>query len=59
MASLAQVLKSRNGVGGRPVLMLSNCLTKTLAAFLENGIKCLETPDFPGPPVSGGGQGAC
>jgi len=58
MVRLAQVLKNREGGRVRPVMVLSNRLTKTLAVDLGDGIECVETPDFPGPPLIAGGKGS-
>lgn len=46
MVRLAQALKSRSDDPVRPVLVLSNRLTKALAAGLDDDIECVETPDF-------------
>lgn len=57
MVRLAQALKNCDDARVRPVLVLSNRLTKTLAVDLANGIECVEVRDFPGPALITEGNG--
>lgn len=50
-------MKRHEDLGVHPVVVLSNRLTKTLAASLDDGIERVETPDFPGPPLIAGVKG--
>jgi hypothetical protein len=51
MVKLARTLRDHGAGRTLPVILLSNRLTKTLASSLDDGIRCMETSDFSGPPV--------
>jgi len=56
MVRLAEELKNHESGRVRPVLVLSNRLVKNLADELTNGIECVNTHEFPGPPIISSGM---
>lgn len=58
MVRLAEEIKNQKDGRFRPVMVLSNRLIKNLAAELTNGLECVETQDFPGPPIISSGMRA-